>query len=136
MSRSFRFLAVFGFVLLGAPVVPAQSFLAVRSNIPFAFKAGRALLPTGEYLVQHDDAEMYGVLRVRSEDGQQSAFVLVSNAGLPKGADEPRLLFDKQGGETYVLTEVVGLTGDHALQVVGTRPAPEGERVATAATAY
>jgi hypothetical protein len=134
MPRSFRFIALFGFVLLGAPVVQAQS--SVRSSIPFAFKAGRALLPAGEYLLRYDNTEMSGVLRLRSEDGHEAAYVLVLNADVPKGVGEARLIFDKQGGETYVLTEVVGLAADHALQVVGTRPAPASERVETAAVAY
>jgi len=128
MSRSFMLVAV-SFVLVGAGRTQAQDADAVRANVPFSFKVGRALLPAGEYEVRFDDLEAPGVLRVRSEDGHQGAFVLVEKTDPPKGSDQPRLLFDQEEG-TYVLTEVVGTEVGRAVQVLGTHPAPGGERAA------
>ena len=102
MPRSFTF-AVLSFMVLGTLPARAQDADAMRVNVPFAFKVGHSLLPAGEYEVRFDDIEAPGVLKVRSEDGHQGAFVLVDKTDAPKGSDKPRLLFDKEDG-TYVLT--------------------------------
>jgi len=132
MTRSFPYLALGAFFLLGTASARAQDALAQRVKIPFTFQAGMAILPAGEYDIRFDDAEMPGVLRVRNEDGHESAFVLAQNVDVPKGSNEPRLIFTKDG-DTYVLTEVVSLGAERALQVAGTHPRPGSERTETAA---
>jgi len=126
MPRS-SILVILLFVLAGAVPAQAQEFDAVRANVPFTFKVGHALLPAGEYEVRFDAIDAPGVLKVRSADGHEGAFTLVENTDPPKGSDKPRLLFDREDGN-YVLTEVVGLEATHAFQVLGTHPAPAGER--------
>jgi hypothetical protein len=120
-------LVALSFVLLVAVRAQSQDADAMRVNVPFAFKVGHSILPAGEYDVRFDDIEAPGVLRVRSADGHQGAFVLIENTDAPKGSDQPRLLFDKEDG-TYVLTEIVGTEVGRAVQLVGTHPAPGGER--------
>jgi hypothetical protein len=133
MPRSFMLVAL-SFVLAGAVRAQAQDADAMRVNVPFAFKVGHSLLPAGEYEVRFDDIEAPGVLKVRSEDGHQGAFVLVENTDPPKGSEQPRLLFDKEDG-TYVLTEVVGTEVGRAVQLLGTHPTPGAERAEAAPAA-
>jgi hypothetical protein len=127
MTRSFRvFMALGAVTVLGAAFAQAQDEVAVRANIPFRFNVGKTILPPGEYVFRFDDAEMPGVLRVRSEDGHEGVFALTENGTAPKGQSEPTLVFDKDGSQ-YVLSEVVDPGADRALQLLRTRPPAKGE---------
>jgi len=117
MTRSFSLLALGAIILFGADLARAQDAVAERVKVPFEFRAGQAVLPAGEYEVRFDDAAMPGLLRIRSEDGRQFAFVLVHAADMPKDpGDKPRLRFEKDG-DVYVLTEVVDPGAYRALWV-------------------
>jgi len=128
MTRSFPVIMALGAVtVLGAAFAQAQDAEALKANIPFTFKVGKALLPPGDYELRFDDAAMPGVLRVRSQDGHEGAFALTEKADAPKGGGEPKLVFDKDGGQ-YVLTEVVDPDAERALQLLGTHPSANRER--------
>jgi len=131
MSRSFSFAVLSVIALVCSAHIQAED---IRADVPFAFKAGQAVLPAGKYEIRFDGVETPGVLLVRSEDGREHAFVAVWNADASRGSEEARLIFDKEDGG-YVLTEVVSPGADHGLQVVGTHLAPEGERVVRPAAA-
>lgn len=119
MTRSLPFLALGAFILFGADFVRAQDVVSEKVKVPFAFRAGRAILPAGEYDVRFDYFTMPGVLRVRSANGRETSLMLVQASDLPRGSnDTPHLVFDKDG-DSYVLTEVVDPGSDRALLVAG-----------------
>jgi hypothetical protein len=133
MTRSFSFLTLGSLLLLGARLAKAQEPFTAQVKVPFAFRAGSTILPAGQYEVRFDNAEMSGVLRVRSVDGHEAVFVLAQATDVPKGShSKPRLVFNRDG-DAYVLTEVVDPEAESALLVTGTRPAPEGQRTEAAA---
>jgi hypothetical protein len=128
MTRSFPFLALGAFILLGTGLAQAQDLVSAQVKVPFTFHAGSAIRPAGEYDVRFDNALMPGVLRIRSVSGHAAAFVIGLATDVPKSSnDDPRLVFDKDG-DTYVLTEVVDPGADRALLVVGAQKTREHGR--------
>jgi len=128
MMRRFWRGAVLGtFVVLGAG--PAQAQLSppsVVAHVPFSFRAGEATLPPGDYRLRFDQTEMPNVLQLRSKDGHGASFVLTLKGEVPKGMEDPRLIFEKEG-DGYVLTSVIDPTTYRAVELVEPR-AIEPER--------
>ena len=94
------------FVMLTAAPLFAQnqSCLLMKVDVPFAFSAGKQILPAGNYYVTAITPENTIAL-VSSPDGQHSLIL----ADLPNYSDSPsadsRLVFQKYGNE-YFLTQV------------------------------
>jgi hypothetical protein len=71
----------------------------VRVNIPFAFHAGDADFPAGEYVMQY----LYSSnIMVRSVDGQDGAFVSINRATALKNVPAYSVSFNRYG-EQYFL---------------------------------
>ena len=130
MVRRFSIMmALGGLTLSGTASATAADLLALRAHIPFAFKAGDAILPAGHYLFRFDFIEQPGVLRVRDQYGHGAAFVLSRRADVPEGVgDEPKLVFEKKGSE-YVLSNVLDPAIRFGIEVRKPRRRGEPERM-------
>ena len=77
--------------------------IEVKSDIPFAFQIGDAVMPAGTYEITHHGK----VLFMQSEDGRNAAFNVTSPGSHVKQARTGMLIFNRYGGDCF-LTEVVG----------------------------
>ena len=114
-SNTLRALAILSLAItLSAAATPARAqsgeakFFqsgSVHATIPFAFTAGEATLPAGEYTIQRV-SETSGALLIRSEDGTAGAAVLAAST-LARGRTSlpGKLVFHRYEG-TYFLAEV------------------------------
>jgi hypothetical protein len=73
----------------------------LRGTIPFAFRAGDAQMPAGEYTIRHSA----GVLTLHKEGGGPSVVILTNAALRIKPPAECRLSFSRHG-ERYFLSSV------------------------------
>src|SRR5216684_4962145 len=80
--------------LVAAQVVQADEPMLV--NIPFAFTAGNATLPAGEYRVQKLDRNS-AVLLVHCWDARASALVITNAAQAKETQTESKLVFNRYG---------------------------------------
>jgi hypothetical protein len=120
-----------GIFLLGVASPSAADVEALKAHVPFTFMVGGATLPPGQYVFRFDYSELPGVLRVRTPDGREGAFVLAQNADVPEGSgEEPRLVFEKDG-DRYVLSKVLDPDFRFGLRVLNPRPQGEPERPET-----
>jgi hypothetical protein len=83
-------------------VARAQEPLVV--NIPFAFVAGNATLPAGEYRVQKWDFNS-SVLLIHCSDPSESALVITNAAQAKELQFESKLVFNRYG-KRYFLSQV------------------------------
>jgi len=83
-------------------VARAQEPMTV--NIPFAFTAGDAALPAGEYRVQKMDGNG-AVLLIRCSGPTAAAFVVTNATGGGKQQEQSKLIFNRYG-DHYFLTQV------------------------------
>jgi hypothetical protein len=94
-------------IAIVAPARANAQSVETTANVPFAFVAGAASLPRGEYrmatLPGHTDALMIRGL-------QHGAIILSQPAGSSRADDTPRLVFDRVGDQ-YFLREI-HLAGD------------------------
>ena len=88
--------------LVATQVARAQEPLIV--NIPFAFTAGEASLPAGEYRVQKMDVNN-AVLLLRCGDPKASAFVMTIGTQGKKQQEESKLVFNRYNNH-YFLSQV------------------------------
>jgi hypothetical protein len=93
-------------LLLNATGAYGQS--EVRANVPFAFKVGKAQLPSGSY-------------RITSNTEDKTITISTRNAGAMSlvqserpGNGNPRLVFNHVGGQ-YFLREIWGAAGDSGM---------------------
>ena len=83
-------------------VARAQDAMVV--DIPFAFTAGNAMLPAGEYRVQKLDRNS-AVLLVHCWDAKASALVITNAAQAKETQTESKLVFNRYGNR-YFLSQV------------------------------
>ena len=83
-------------------VARAQETMVV--DIPFAFTAGNATLPAGEYRVQKMDRNS-AVLLVHCWDAKASALVITNAAQAKETQTESKLVFNRYGNR-YFLSQV------------------------------
>jgi hypothetical protein len=83
-------------------VARAQDAMVV--DIPFAFTAGNATLPAGEYRVQKLDRNS-AVLLVHCWDARASALVITNAAQAKETQTESKLVFNRYGNR-YFLSQV------------------------------
>jgi hypothetical protein len=81
----------------------AESSVWLRVQIPFAFVAGQANLPAGDYIVTEDSTS--GVVMLQSQATKSAAVVLSSNGNTPLHGRSPELIFERRG-DRNVLTQV------------------------------
>ena len=96
------------FAGLTALPASAQSLVpSSRAEIPFAFSAGKSVLPAGTYTLKR----MYpGIVQVASEDKKASVFLSVVPVGREDANAPARLIFHQYGGR-YFLREVYPTPG-------------------------
>ena len=89
-------------IVVAAQVAQADEPMLV--NIPFAFVAGNATLPAGEYRVQKLDGNSAVVL-VRCSDASAAAMVLTNTAQAKEPQTQSKLIF-KRYDNRYFLSQV------------------------------
>ena len=67
------------FAAIACSGLQAQT-MNMRANIPFDFRVGTDVLPSGDYLIQHKDG---GVLFIVAERGKASVIALTTGTGHP-----------------------------------------------------
>src|SRR5207245_10647178 len=97
-------------------------------NIPFAFTAGNATLPAGEYRVQKLDGNSAVVL-IRCSDATASAMVVTHAAQAKELQTESKLIFN-QYGNRYFLSQVWTAGSIRGRQLVKSPQAKEISQVA------
>ena len=102
-KQAFVIATLFVFSLIVAAQV-AQADEPMLVNIPFAFVAGNATLPAGEYRVQKLDGNSAVVL-IRCSDASAAAMVL-SNAAQAKETQTQSKLIFKRYENRYFLSQV------------------------------
>jgi hypothetical protein len=105
--------SIAGLLLL---VMAAPAFaqnVVMHVNVPFAFTAGKRLLPAGRYSVlENDGATAYTFF------GQRSATVLSNNGASGAAKHAPSLVFLQIGGE-YSLIQIWPYDGETGQSVLG-----------------
>src|SRR5882762_1863658 len=89
-------------ILAATQVARAQDAMVV--DIPFAFTAGNATLPAGEYRVQKLDRNS-AVLLIHCWDAKASALVITNAAQAKETQTESKLVFNRYGNR-YFLSQV------------------------------
>ena len=89
--------------VLAAAAAKAQTTNLMKAEIPFAFAAGKQMLPAGRYTVQRGPAP--GTVAIRSEDHKNAAIVLANDAYSVNGHETPKLVFHRFGS-AYFLSEI------------------------------
>jgi hypothetical protein len=98
-----RVFVLVGAILMASVAVFAQANQVLRVHIPFAFVAGSAALPAGDYAVHQD--ENSGLITLQNADGKSAAAVLSSTGSMPLKSQSSQLVFQKRNGKV-VLTEI------------------------------
>jgi hypothetical protein len=75
----------------------------MRVDIPFAFIAGGAHLPAGQYLVYHPGDPYFVV--IERDDGRARAMVYIHPSATERNESSTKLVFNKYGDQ-YFLSEV------------------------------
>ena len=95
-------------LLLTAAGAYAQS--AVQAHVPFAFKVGTAQVPAGTYSMKTDnDTNIVSIRNVKT-----NAMVLAIGTGQSPSMTTGKLIFRRVGSQ-YILTEILGTTGQTAM---------------------
>jgi hypothetical protein len=94
-----------GFITAGLLAVSAvsgfsQSTFALRVHVPFAFMAGQANLPAGDYLVAQDATS--GIITLQNAASMSAASVLTSIGDAPLEGRSPQLVFERHGERTVL----------------------------------
>jgi hypothetical protein len=144
-------LGILATVLGASLTLPASTAFAALDElmsvkVPFAFRAGSATLPAGEYVIKQDDGDRN--LLIETRDGRHSAWLFTGDdSGTEPLPAASELVFNRYG-QQYFLSEVwvvdshTGLGNEHEgftmapqpAEARTARPKPVGERVHVPAT--
>ena len=94
------------FAAIACSGLQAQT-MNMRASIPFDFRVGTAVLPSGDYLIQQKDS---GVLLVVAEHGKASVITLTVGGSHPNSPAGTGTLQFSRYGDDYYLAKV--WTGD------------------------
>jgi hypothetical protein len=123
-------------LVLGAASVRAQDLEVVRFHAPFRFRVGSAMLPAGTYELRLDEQDAPGVVRVRSERGDEAAFALSDPVDVASRPVEPRVVFREEGTH-YVLARVADPGAAFGVELEGvTLPSPAPKSAEVRATLH
>ena len=91
-----------GVLMLGSTVQAQHTVRIIKANIPFDFVVGSEIFPAGHYSVA-----LIGpvLLELRDSQGHALINVLTQSVQAPATPGQPKLRFDKEGGQ-IVLTQV------------------------------
>ena len=118
MRRSFLVAGLF--VALACSGLNAQT-MDVRATVPFPFRAGAAMMPAGDYTIQHSN----GVLRIREADGGHAAALLLANASTRSNRPHNAVLEFHRYGEKYFFAGVWTQDSEKGCEVPATRAEKE-----------
>jgi hypothetical protein len=101
MKNSLRALLALTTISVFAGVVPAfaADMDPLHVSVPFAFKAGRTVLPAGDYTVYSDDSR---IIMIR---GARGGAILLGSAGSAVAGDKSGVSFEREGAD-YILRSV------------------------------
>lgn len=104
--------AVFaGILIVGSVAVASAAAPSVRANIPFAFHAGDALLPAGEYIITVGGHPTLGyTIVMQARDGCETYFVPFIPGETMYKDNSYRLTFTKYGDAYFMSKVQVGAT--------------------------
>jgi hypothetical protein len=97
MNRKLAIVA--GLFVAMCPSLPAQEIMAMHANIPFDFRMGGNLLPSGKYLISASGS----VITLREEGGRMlsvSFLTIPESRVAPKAAGE--LVFNRYGNDYFL----------------------------------
>ena len=83
-------------MILASSGASAQS--TAKATIPFDFRVGSTLLPSGSYVI---DSSHRGALWVRSQDGHANAVILANTSSGSTSAPH-QLVFERYGSERFL----------------------------------
>lgn len=98
----------------------AQIVGDVEANIPFAFHAGNAKLPAGQYRIHVLDDSDLTVMEITSADGSTSALFQVQEAEANTAPAKSELIFNKSGNR-YFLAKLFQEGSPRSSQVLASR---------------
>jgi len=101
MKKTFiRMAGIVALAFLAAPLmVRAQQ--PMQADIPFAFTAGKAMLPAGEYVVKELGTGI-GVLQIQSKDGNGALYAASFSTRRSEAQSECKLIFHRYGNRYFL----------------------------------
>ncbi|HYV05726.1 MAG TPA: hypothetical protein VFB82_14125, partial [Blastocatellia bacterium] len=80
----------------------ADSSSAIRVNVPFDFTADHNVLPAGKYTIQSGGVNLNGVIRITSDDGKATVFLLSHSAQSIQSRNETVVIFHRYGDQYFL----------------------------------
>lgn len=80
----------------------ADSSDSIRVNVPFDFTADHSILPAGKYTIRSAGVNFNGVIRITSDDGQATVFLLTHSAQSIQSRDETVVIFHRYGDQYFL----------------------------------
>ena len=128
--------AVFGLsAFLAVTAAVAQDRL--QAQVPFNFRVGQSVMPSGSYLISQSGP--VGTIVIRSADQRSNAIVITNAVQSDQNASTGKLVF-RRYGDIYFLSQVWKPGNDRGHQLIQTRteremaaatPMPSGTEVAS-----
>ena len=116
-KKSFVIVAALAFVFgIGSITASAQGQV-LKADIPFEFTVGKAILPTGEYLVKMPETGGARVITFKKADGEAHAIVLTNPVNSKDAEIASGLVFVK-AGDQYFLYQVHTEGRETGLEVI------------------
>jgi hypothetical protein len=101
----------------------------LTADVPFAFVAGKATLPAGNYIIRQDSSLPNSVLMLQNEEPGPGALVVTNSTESLRTSDDSKLVFHRYGNK-YFLAEVWASGRNTGWQVPPSRSERELSRVA------
>jgi hypothetical protein len=117
--RSYLVAALVVVALLGVTAIPASAQLVgpMTVEVPFAFVAGKKVLPAGTYVISPSTRS---TVLVRTPRGEHASIVTTMASDAKSALGRSEVLF-KRYGDTYYLSEVRPAASSEYRQVARTR---------------
>lgn len=106
MTKNIRTLLAFSIIAAAGSALPvcAAEIDPIHVNVPFEFKAGKSLLPAGEYTVSEEES---GVITIK---GNKGGVMVLGSFGSQSATEKASISFGK-GEKGYYLKSVHGWGG-------------------------
>jgi hypothetical protein len=117
MNRKKLLIAAACLALSAAAPGFAGAGTVIRAEVPFAFYAGKLLLPAGSYVITVDEPGEPGLLTIQDRKGKEHELLLtVPEHRRPGATSESKLVFDRYGRDNFLSQVwVVGLDEGRAV---------------------
>lgn len=110
--------------------VPSHAQQLTRAKVPFAFQAGNATMPAGEYQVQRAFMHTITTQLIRSTDSSYGTFVLANALISSDKNAEPRLIFHCYNNEAQCFLSEIWTANGQGLKLPESRREKELSGVA------